>query len=86
MKKKIKQQEIKKYGEEVSKLYLPKINISMKKEREERIKNLDTKNNIPHLTKKKKRNIMKKKKMKKNQKILQKGKKLMRQRKIQWKK
>ena len=52
-KKKLKQQEIKNYGEAVNKLFLPKINISMKKEREERIKNLDTKNNIQHITKKK---------------------------------
>ena len=52
-KKKLKQQEIKNYGENVNKLFLPKINQSMKKEREERIKNLDVKSNIQHLTKKK---------------------------------
>ena len=52
-KKKLKQQEIKNYGEVVSKLFLPKINQSMKKEREDRIKNLDAKNNIQHITKKK---------------------------------
>ena len=52
-KKKLKQQEIKNYGEVVNKLFLPKINQSMKKEREDRIKNLDTKNNIQHITKKK---------------------------------
>ena len=52
-KKKLKQQEIKNYGEVVNKLFLPKINQSMKKEREDRIKNLDVKNNIQHITKKK---------------------------------
>ena len=52
-KKKLKQQEIKNYGEVVNKLFLPKINQSMKKEREDRIKNLDIKNNIQHITKKK---------------------------------
>ena len=52
-KKKLKQQEIKNYGEAVNKLFLPKINQSMKKEREDRIKNLDIKNNIQHITKKK---------------------------------
>ena len=52
-KKKLKQQEIKNYGEVVNKLFLPKINQSMKKEREDRIKNLDAKNNIQHITKKK---------------------------------
>ena len=52
-KKKLKQQEIKNYSESVNKLFLPKINQSMKKEREERIKNLDVKSNIQHLTKKK---------------------------------
>ena len=52
-KKKLKQQEIKNYGESVNKLFLPKISVSMKKEREERIKNLDTKNNVQHITKKK---------------------------------
>ena len=52
-KKKLKQQEIKNYGEVVNKLFLPKINQSMKKEREERIKNLDIKNNVQHITKKK---------------------------------
>ena len=52
-KKKLKQQEIKNYGEVVNKLFLPKINMSMKKEREKRIKNLDTKNNLQHITKKK---------------------------------
>ena len=52
-KKKLKQQEIKNYSESVNKLYLPKINLSMKKEREERIKNLDVKSNIQHITKKK---------------------------------
>ena len=52
-KKKLKQQEIKNYSESVNKLYLPKINPSMKKEREERIKNLDVKSNIQHITKKK---------------------------------
>ena len=52
-KKKLKQQEIKNYSECVNKLYLPKINQSMKKEREERIKNLDVKSNIQHITKKK---------------------------------
>ena len=52
-KKKLKQQEIKNYGENVNKLFLPKINQSMKKEREQRIKNLDIKSNIQHITKKK---------------------------------
>ena len=52
-KKKLKQQEIKNYTENINKLYLPKINPSMKKEREERIKNLEIKNNIQHITKKK---------------------------------
>ena len=52
-KKKLKQQEIKNYSESVNKLFLPKINPSMKKEREERIKNLDVKSNIQHITKKK---------------------------------
>ena len=52
-KKKLKQQEIKNYGEVVNKLFLPKISQSMKKEREERIKNLDIKNNVQHITKKK---------------------------------
>ena len=52
-KKKLKQQEIKNYSESVNKLFLPKINPSMKKEREERIKNLEIKNNIQHITKKK---------------------------------
>ena len=52
-KKKLKQQEIKNYSEVVNKLFLPKINQSMKKEREDRIKNLDVKNNIQHITKKK---------------------------------
>ena len=52
-KKKLKQQEIKNYSEVVNKLFLPKINHSMKKEREDRIKNLDIKNNIQHITKKK---------------------------------
>jgi len=52
-KKKLKQQEIKNYSENVNKLFLPKINPSMKKEREQRIKNLEIKNNIQHITKKK---------------------------------
>ena len=52
-KKKLKQQEMKNYGENVNKLFLPKINQSMKKEREQRIKNLDIKSNIQHITKKK---------------------------------
>ena len=52
-KRKLKQQEIKNYSENVNKLFLPKINQSMKKEREERIKNLDVKSNIQHITKKK---------------------------------
>ena len=52
-KKKLKQQEIKNYSEAVNKLYLPKISQSMRKEREDRIKNLDIKNNIQHITKKK---------------------------------
>ena len=52
-KKKLKQQEIKNYSDNVNKLFLPKINPSMKKEREQRIKNLDIKNNIQHITKKK---------------------------------
>ena len=52
-KKKLKQQEIKNYSESINKLFLPKINQSMKKEREQRIKNLDIKNNIQHITKKK---------------------------------
>jgi hypothetical protein len=52
-KKKLKQQEIKNYTENINKLYLPKINPSMKKEREDRIKNLEIKNNIQHITKKK---------------------------------
>ena len=60
-KKKLKQQEIKNYGEAVNKLFLPKINQSMKKEREDRIKNLDIKNNIQHITKKKQRKNLTKK-------------------------
>ena len=52
-KKKIKQKEIKNYCEVVQKMFLPKINESVKKEREDRIKNLTTKNNIQKLQKKK---------------------------------
>ena len=40
-KKKLKQQEIKNYTENINKLYLPKINPYIKKELEDRIKNLE---------------------------------------------
>ena len=53
LKKKVKFKETKNYGENVQKLFLPKINENIKKEREERIKNLNTKNNIQKLQKKK---------------------------------
>ena len=45
-KKKIKMKEIKNYSEVVSKLFLPKIDENIKKEREERIKCLNAKNTI----------------------------------------
>ena len=48
-KKKIKLKEIKNYSEAVQKLFLPKIDENIKKEREERIKNLSVKNNIEKL-------------------------------------
>ena len=45
-KKKCKMQEIKNYSEVVSKLFLPKIDENIKKEREERIKSLNARNTI----------------------------------------
>ena len=48
-KKKIKLKEIKNYSEAVQKLFLPKIDENIKKEREDRIKNLSVKNNIEKL-------------------------------------
>ena len=51
--KKTKIKEIKNYSETVQKLFLPKINENVKKEREDRIKNLNAKNNIQKLQRKK---------------------------------
>ena len=52
-KKKSKIKEIKNYSQTVQKLFLPKINENVKKEREERIKNLNVKNNIKKIQRKK---------------------------------
>ena len=51
--KKAKIQEIKNYSQTVQKLFLPKINENVRKEREERIKNLNVKNNIKKIQRKK---------------------------------
>ena len=55
-KKRIKLQEIKNYSEIVSKMFTPKIDEHVRKQREDRIKNLITKNNIPKQYKTKKQN------------------------------
>ena len=58
-KKKTKLKEVKNYSEAVTKLFLPKIDENVKKEREERIKNLTSKNNIQkHHTKKNQRILL----------------------------
>ena len=58
-KRKIKLKEIKNYSDAVTKLFLPKINENVKKEREDRIKNLLVKNNIQkHHTKKNQRILL----------------------------
>ncbi len=58
-KKKIKLKEIKNYSEAVQKLFLPKIDENIKKEREDRIKHLLVKNNIQkHHTKKNQRILL----------------------------
>ena len=51
--KKSKIKEIKNYSQTVQKLFLPKINENVRKEREDRIKNLNTKNNIKKIQRKK---------------------------------
>ena len=53
-KKKSKKKEIKNYSQTVQKLFLPKINENIKKERENRIKSLKTKDNIKKIQRKKK--------------------------------
>ena len=53
IKKKEKIKEIKNYSQTVQKLFLPKINENVRKEREERIKNLNVKNNIKKIQRKK---------------------------------
>ena len=58
-KRKIKLKEIKNYSDAVTKLFLPKINENIKKEREDRIKHLLVKNNIQkHHTKKNQRILL----------------------------
>ena len=58
-KKKIKLKEVKNYSDAVTKLFLPKIDENVKKEREDRIKNLSVKNNIQkHHTKKNQRILL----------------------------
>ena len=52
-KKQSKIKEIKNYSQTVQKLFLPKINENIKKERENRIKNLRTKDNIQKIQRKK---------------------------------
>ena len=52
-KKKSKIKEIKNYSQTVQKLFLPKINENVRKEREDRIKNLNTKNTIKKIQRKK---------------------------------
>ena len=52
-KKQSKMKEIKNYSQTVQKLFLPKINENIKKERENRIKNLRTKDNIHKIQRKK---------------------------------
>ena len=52
-KKKSKIKEIKNYSQTVQKLFLPKINENIRKEREDRIKNLNTKNTIKKIQRKK---------------------------------
>ena len=52
-KKLAKIQEVKNYSKTVHKLFLPKINENVRKEREERIKNLNVKNNIKKIQRKK---------------------------------
>ena len=52
-KKKSKIKEIKNYSQTVQKLFLPKINENVRKEREDRIKNLNAKNNIKKIQRKK---------------------------------
>ena len=52
-KKQSKIKEIKNYSQTVQKLFLPKINENIKKERENRIKNLKTKDNIKKIQRKK---------------------------------
>ena len=52
-KKRAKIQEVKNYSQTVQKLFLPKINENIRKEREERIKNLNVKNNIKKIERKK---------------------------------
>ena len=50
--KKIKYKETRNYDENAQNLFLTKINENVKKEREERIRNLTAKNNIQKLKKK----------------------------------
>ena len=52
-KKKSKIKDIKNYSQTIQKLFLPKINENVKKEREDRIKNLNVKNNIKKIQRKK---------------------------------
>ena len=52
-KKRAKIKEVKNYSQTVQKLFLPKINENIRKEREDRIKNLNTKNNIKKIQRKK---------------------------------
>ena len=52
-KKKSKIKDVKNYSQTVQKLFLPKINENVKKEREDRIKNLNVKNNIKKIQRKK---------------------------------
>jgi hypothetical protein len=58
-KKKIKLKEVKNYSDAVTKLFVPQIDENVKKEREDRIKNLSVKNNIQkHHTKKNQRILL----------------------------
>ena len=52
-KKRAKMKEVKNYSQTVQKLFLPKINENVRKEREDRIKNLNTKNTIKKIQRKK---------------------------------
>ena len=52
-KKRAKMKEVKNYSQTVQKLFLPKINENIKREREDRIKNLNAKNNIKKIQRKK---------------------------------